>query len=152
MVRPVLKPLYLFFDFVLLFDNRIYQTTASESGLTAIVAARSLYTRQHPEVPVHDLVVYVTSQTHSLGAKAASILGLSLRTLEVSAEDNFSLRGRTLRDALEEDEARGKRPFVLSRFNPYLIYTSLTSPSQLLRLVRPLLEQLITSGKSDKLV
>jgi aromatic-L-amino-acid/L-tryptophan decarboxylase len=119
MVRPALKTLTFSLDSVL-------QPTASESGLTAIVAARSLYTRQHPDVPVHDLLIYVSSQTHSLGAKAASILGLSLRTLDVSAEDNFSLRGATLRAALEEDEAQGRRPFVISWFDPCLTYASLT--------------------------
>jgi aromatic-L-amino-acid decarboxylase len=139
----------LVFSFCLIIK---YQPTASESGLTAIVAARSLYMRQHPEVPAHDLVLYVTSMTHSFGAKAASILHLSLRTLDVSAEDNFSLRGATLRAALEEDEARGRRPFFLGGFDPCFIYTSLTDPSQSLQLVQPILEQLIISGRLDKLV
>jgi aromatic-L-amino-acid decarboxylase len=52
--------------------------------------------------------------THSLGAKAALILGLSFRALEVKREDNFALRGETLRQALELDGKSGKTPFILS--------------------------------------
>lgn len=52
--------------------------------------------------------------THSLAAKAALILGLKFRALEVSAEDNFGLRGETLRQAIEEDVTVGNAPFFLS--------------------------------------
>lgn len=52
--------------------------------------------------------------THSLGAKAALILGLSFRALDVSRDDAYGLRGETLRKALEEDRAAGKIPFILS--------------------------------------
>ncbi len=66
--------------------------------------------------------MYVTSQTHSLGVKASLVLGLECRILDVRAEDNYALRGDTLRAALEEDKAKGKRPFLLSwqllPFNP----------------------------------
>lgn len=83
--------------------------------MIAIVAARSLYLRHHPDVPLTNLVIYTTSQTHSLGVKAGLVLGLSVRVLAVKAEDNFSLRGETLRLALEEDERQGLKPFVLSK-------------------------------------
>ncbi|CAE6465707.1 unnamed protein product [Rhizoctonia solani] len=66
-------------------------TTASDSALTAIVAARSRYTKSHPGVPLDKLVIYGTSQTHSLGAKAALILGLQFRAIEVYAKDNYAL-------------------------------------------------------------
>ncbi|KAG6884999.1 hypothetical protein C0993_006650 [Termitomyces sp. T159_Od127] len=89
------------------------QNTASDSALIAIVAARSLYLRHHADVPLTNLVIYTTSQTHSLGVKAGLVLGLSVRVLAVKAEDNFSLRGETLRLALEEDERQGLKPFVL---------------------------------------
>lgn len=52
--------------------------------------------------------------THSLGAKAALILGLSFRALEVSRDDAYALRGETLQKALKEDRAAGKIPFILS--------------------------------------
>ncbi|KAG9126716.1 hypothetical protein FRC07_002259 [Ceratobasidium sp. 392] len=81
-------------------------TTASDSGLTAIIAARSRYTRRHPTVPLDSLVIYGTSQTHSLGAKAALVLGLQFRPIQVDKKDNFALRGDTLKSAIEEDLAR----------------------------------------------
>ena len=93
-----------------------FQTTASDSALTAVVAARSLYLRRHPETRHEDLVIYTTSQTHSLGSKAGLVLGLSTRALEVTANDNFGLRGDTLRHALSVDQKAGKKPFVLSQY------------------------------------
>lgn len=42
------------------------------------------------------------------------ILGLSVRALQVTQDDNYSLRGVALREALEEDERSGRKPFVLS--------------------------------------
>ncbi|KAF5386192.1 hypothetical protein D9615_002288 [Tricholomella constricta] len=89
------------------------QNTASDSALIAAVAARSLYQRNYPEVSLQDLVIYTTTQTHSLGVKAGLVLGLSVHVLEVKAEDQFSLRGETLQAALHEDEKLGKRPFIL---------------------------------------
>ncbi|KAI0826139.1 pyridoxal phosphate-dependent transferase [Irpex lacteus] len=91
----------------------VIQTTASDSGLVAIVAARSLYTSRNPNAKLEDLIIYTTTQTHSLGVKAGLVLGLECRALEVTAEDKFALRGNTLKNAIEEDEARGKHPFVL---------------------------------------
>ena len=89
------------------------KTTASDSALVAIVAARSFYSSNHPSVKLEDLIIYTTTQTHSLGVKAALVLGLECRALKVAVEDGFALRGATLRTALEEDKARGKHPFVL---------------------------------------
>ena len=91
----------------------ISQTTASDSALVAIVAARSLYTSKHPDVKLENMIIYTTTQTHSLGVKASLILGLHCRSLEVTAEDQFALRGATLRKALEEDGAKGLHPFIL---------------------------------------
>jgi len=84
--------------------------------LIAIVAARSLYTRKHPNTKLSDLVIYTTTQTHSLGTKAALILDISQRAIEVSPTDNFGLRGDTLKKTLDEDLLAGKKPFVLSEF------------------------------------
>ena len=92
------------------------KTTASDAALIAVVAARRNYTNKHPEAKLEDLIIYVSSQTHSLGLKAALILGLQIRALPVKAEDNFSLRGTTLREALDEDMKAGKRPFLLSEY------------------------------------
>jgi len=89
------------------------QTSASESALVAIVAARSLYQRDHPDVKLEDMVIYTTTQTHSLGSKAGLVLGLQVRAIEVEYNDQFALRGKALRDALEEDAKIGRKPFIL---------------------------------------
>ncbi|KAI6148331.1 pyridoxal phosphate-dependent transferase [Pisolithus tinctorius] len=91
----------------------VIQTTASDSALVAVVAARSRYTKQHRGVPSEKLLIYTTTQTHSLGRKAGLVLGLNIRALEVAAQDNFALRGDTLRRALEEDRAAGLHPFIM---------------------------------------
>ncbi|OJT02117.1 Tyrosine decarboxylase 1 [Trametes pubescens] len=90
----------------------VIQTTASEAAIVVCAAARARYVREHPDAKLEDLVIYTTTQTHSLGVKAGLVLGLAVRALEVTPEDEFSLRGETLRLALAEDLAQGKRPFI----------------------------------------
>ena len=82
----------------------------------AIVAARTLYQRDHPDTKLEDLVIYTTTQTHSLGSKAGLVLGIQVHAIEVSHDDQLGLRGKALRDALEEDAKIGRRPFILSMF------------------------------------
>lgn len=65
---------------------------------------------------------YCTTETHSLGQKAALVLGLKVTALPVYVEDEFALRGDTLRKAIEEDLKAGKRPFALSAFVFELMY------------------------------
>ncbi|KAF8348273.1 pyridoxal-dependent decarboxylase conserved domain-containing protein [Amanita rubescens] len=91
----------------------VIQSTASDSALVAVVAARSRYQVEHPNCKAEELVIYTTTQTHSLGTKAGLVLGLQVHTLEVRAEDRYSLRGETLRSALVEDEKLGRKPFIL---------------------------------------
>jgi aromatic-L-amino-acid/L-tryptophan decarboxylase len=67
------------------------------------VAARTRYTTLYPHVPMSKLTLYTTTQTHSLGAKAALVLGLKVRALEVDASNEYGLRGDELGRALEED-------------------------------------------------
>jgi len=81
----------------------------------AIVAARSRYQRIHRDVPVDKLVIYTTTQTHSLGLKAGLILGLSVSAIPVRAEDEYSLRGQYLNEVLTRDIAEGKHPFVIGK-------------------------------------
>ena len=82
--------------------------------MLAIVAARYRYQALFPDVPVDKLVIYVTTQTHSLGLKAGLILGLPVYAFPVRAEDNYSLRGQDLRETIERDREDGKHPFVIS--------------------------------------
>ncbi|KAH6914247.1 aromatic-L-amino-acid decarboxylase [Coprinopsis sp. MPI-PUGE-AT-0042] len=88
------------------------QTTASDSALVAIVAARSRYQKKHPGVKIEDLVLYTTSQTHALGKKAALILGLRIHILDVQRQDQYGLRGDKLRETLEQDLKAGLHPFI----------------------------------------
>jgi aromatic-L-amino-acid decarboxylase len=58
-------------------------------------------------------VMYGTTQTHSIGVKAAMILGLAFETIEVHAKDDFAMRGEALRKALRRDKERGLVPFMI---------------------------------------
>ena len=92
----------------------------------AIVAARSLYIRNHPDTKLEDLIIYTTTQTHSLGSKAGLVLGIQVRAIEVSHDDQLGLRGEALRNALEEDATIGFKPFILSNvFLPLEIHSTL---------------------------
>lgn len=92
--------------------------SASEACLTVCIAARERALRLLPGTPADRLVIYGTTQTHSLGAKAALILGLSFRAIETIAEDKWALRGEELKRVLDEDKANGKVPFVLCECSP----------------------------------
>jgi aromatic-L-amino-acid/L-tryptophan decarboxylase len=86
----------------------------------AIVAARSLYKKNHPDTKLEDMVIYTSTQTHSLGSKAGLVLGIKVRAIEVYPDDRFALRGEALRDALVEDAKIGLKPFILSNVFFYL--------------------------------
>ena len=62
---------------------------------------------------ISKFIIYGTTQTHSLGAKAGLILGIPFRALVTSKADCWALKGDTLAQALEEDKAKGLIPFVL---------------------------------------
>jgi aromatic-L-amino-acid decarboxylase len=91
------------------------KTTASDVALVACIAARTRYTKKHPNAKHENLVIYGTTQTHSLGAKSALALGLQFRALEVRKEDGYALKGATLEQALKEDHEAGREPFVISK-------------------------------------
>jgi hypothetical protein len=89
--------------------------------MVSIVAARARYLSLYPDVSVDQLVIYATTQTHSLGLKSGLILGLPVHTISVYAEDNYSLRGQDLRETIEWDKANGKHPFVISETHPSML-------------------------------
>ncbi|KAI5475280.1 glycoside hydrolase family 13 protein [Pseudohyphozyma bogoriensis] len=91
----------------------IIMGSASESCLTVCIAARERVLRMFPDTPAEKLVIFGTTQTHSLGAKAALILGLKFRAIETKAEDLWALRGEALRSALEQAKEEGLVPFAL---------------------------------------
>jgi aromatic-L-amino-acid decarboxylase len=59
------------------------------------------------------LVIYGSTQTHSIAKKAAVILGLEFRAVPVSIEDNYGLRGEALRKAMKADVEAGYVPFFV---------------------------------------
>lgn len=80
--------------------------SASEAALTAAIAARG--DRKG------DLVMYGSTQTHSLGAKAALILGVQFRAVAVG--EDYRLEGPALETAVEADLAAGLVPFFASEY------------------------------------
>lgn len=89
----------------------IIQPSSSESILVAIIAARERILRAENTRDQSKLVIYASTQTHSSAAKAARVFNLQLRLLDVDAD--LSLRGETVRKAIDEDRQNGLLPFVV---------------------------------------
>ncbi|XP_075923157.1 histidine decarboxylase-like isoform X2 [Petromyzon marinus] len=99
----------------------VMQTTVSESNLLALLAARTralARLRGDARVDVGQdallnarLVAYTSDQAHSSVLKASLVSLVRLRSLSTDLE--FSLRGETLRRAVEEDRAQGLVPFFV---------------------------------------
>lgn len=107
--------------------NGVIQGSASESALVAAIAARERCIRLRlaksdnqmtREEIASKLIMYGSTQTHSLGAKAGLLLGIPFKALETTAEDNWALTGATVKQAFEEDVSKGLIPFMLSKTSP----------------------------------
>ncbi|XP_078800402.1 histidine decarboxylase isoform X2 [Oryzias latipes] len=98
----------------------VLQSTVSESTLVALLAARKdkiLQLRAELDQDVDDsvlnsrLVAYASDQAHSSVEKAGLISLVKIRFLP--ADDQLSLRGDALKQAIQEDRRRGLVPFML---------------------------------------
>ncbi|CAL8243264.1 unnamed protein product [Lota lota] len=98
----------------------IIQSTVSESTLVALLAARKdrlLQLQAELDQPVDDsvlnsrLVAYASDQAHSSVEKAGLISLVKIRFLQT--DEHFSLRGDTLREAIQEDRKMGLVPFLV---------------------------------------
>ncbi|XP_072910441.1 aromatic-L-amino-acid decarboxylase isoform X2 [Hemitrygon akajei] len=97
----------------------VIQSTASESTLVALLAAKrkmvTLFRANNSDTAenmiMSNLVAYTSDQSHSSVERAGLIGGVKMRKLPT--DEKFSLRGETLRQALEEDKALGLIPFFL---------------------------------------
>ncbi|XP_041794747.1 histidine decarboxylase [Chelmon rostratus] len=98
----------------------ILQGTVSESTLVALLAARTdkiLQLRAELDQDVEDsvlnsrLVAYASDQAHSSVEKAGLISLVKIRFLPT--DEQLSLRGDTLKQAVQEDRMRGLVPFML---------------------------------------
>ncbi|XP_055595966.1 3,4-dihydroxyphenylacetaldehyde synthase [Uranotaenia lowii] len=97
----------------------IIQGSASESIFIAVLVAREQAVRrlkvEHPELTEAEirgrLVAYTSDQSNSAVEKSGILGAIKMRLLP--ADDDCILRGRTLRDAVEEDKAKGLFPVVM---------------------------------------
>ncbi|XP_021702105.1 histidine decarboxylase isoform X2 [Aedes aegypti] len=95
----------------------VIQTTASEATLVCLLAGRTQAIRRfHEHSPGQQdaeinarLVAYCSDQAHSSVEKAALIGLVRMRFIE--ADENLSLAGRALEEAIEEDIKQGLIPF-----------------------------------------
>ncbi|XP_018570725.1 histidine decarboxylase [Anoplophora glabripennis] len=95
----------------------VIQTTASECTLISLLAGRyvaiKMYTDLFPEATKHEingkLVAYCSDQAHSSVEKAALIGLVTLKYIET--DDNLSMRGQKLLEAVKEDRDNGLIPF-----------------------------------------
>lgn len=98
----------------------VIQSSASDCVLVSMLAARNQaikHLKKHQEhlddsVFLPKLVAYCSKEAHSCVEKAAMILLVKVRILE--PDENCSLRGETLRKAMQADEAIGLTPFFVS--------------------------------------
>lgn len=96
----------------------IIQGSASEAILVAVLAAREQTVRrlqvERPELSESEirgkLIAYSSDQSNSAVEKAGRLAAVPMRLLP--ADDDLSLRGETVRAAIEEDLARGKIPIA----------------------------------------
>ncbi|PWN46129.1 PLP-dependent transferase [Ceraceosorus guamensis] len=100
--------------------------SASEATLTVAIAARDRAlrhltaasgqiepSREWAAEATGKLVMYGSTETHSVGSKAAQILGLRFRALPVTLQNRLALRGDTLAAAIKEDVSAGLVPFMV---------------------------------------
>lgn len=98
----------------------VIQTTASEATLVCLLAGRTKaiqkfheHTQGFQDAEINArLVAYCSDQAHSSVEKAALIGLVRMRFIE--ADDNLSLRGGALQEAIEEDVNNGLIPFWVS--------------------------------------
>ncbi|SCV67024.1 BQ2448_5670 [Microbotryum intermedium] len=104
----------------------ITQGSASEVCLTVCIAARERAMRLQPNTKHEDLVIVATTQTHSLGAKAALLLGIQFLPIPTTQENNWAIRGAELKNALDALKSEGKVPFIFCKQLPPAFQVQIT--------------------------
>ncbi|CAB3382505.1 Hypothetical predicted protein [Cloeon dipterum] len=97
----------------------VIQTTASEATFVCLLAGRTeairRYQQQYPDLEDAEinsrLVAYCSDQAHSSVEKAGLIGLVKMRYIE--CDDNLSLRGDRLKEAIAHDREKGLIPFFL---------------------------------------
>uniref|UniRef100_A0A3B5KP61 Histidine decarboxylase n=1 Tax=Xiphophorus couchianus TaxID=32473 RepID=A0A3B5KP61_9TELE len=106
-------------------------STVSEGTLVALLAARKdkiLQLKTELDQEVDDsvlnstLVAYASDQAHSSVEKAGLIALVKIRFLP--ADEKLSLRGETLKQAIQEDRRRGLVPFMVYDGNNFFFFNT----------------------------
>ncbi len=88
----------------------LFVSGGSMANLTALAAARSSMLDNRSD----DAVIYFSDQTHNSIEKALRILGFARERIRVlPSDEDFRLPVESLRQAVAEDRADGKRPFCI---------------------------------------
>ncbi|KAJ8895381.1 hypothetical protein PR048_000713, partial [Dryococelus australis] len=89
------------------------QNTSSEALLVSLLSARKRAAMRHSSLgPVHlgkRLMAYCSDQTHANMKKGCQILEIQLHIIH--SDDEYSLQGHHLRDAISRDREKGLIPF-----------------------------------------
>lgn len=101
------------------FGGGVIQGTASEATLVAVLSARTKFLNRIKEknpgmedgVALTKLIAYTSRQSHSSVERAYMIALVKYRILET--DEKQSLRGDTLKKAIDEDRAKGLTPFFI---------------------------------------
>lgn len=114
----------------------VIQGSASESVIPCMVAAREMRVKavleaeglvqqegESEEVKLRredraaevkgKLVALASEHAHSLGVKAANILGIRHRDVRAGPEDGYAMTGKALREKIEECDQNGLQPFFV---------------------------------------
>ncbi|KAF4524640.1 hypothetical protein B566_EDAN013749 [Ephemera danica] len=95
----------------------VLQGSASEATLVALLTARERYVRNHASSPSEEqqlrakLVAYTSDQANSSVEKAGILAAVPMRLLQT--DETCRLSAQTLRDAIQEDRAKGLIPCCL---------------------------------------
>ena len=88
----------------------LFVSGGSMANLTGLVAARNALLRDR----IDNATVYFSDQTHSSVQRALHVIGfLPEQMRRLPSDENFRLSIRTLREAIEQDRAKGLRPFCI---------------------------------------
>jgi glutamate/tyrosine decarboxylase-like PLP-dependent enzyme len=88
----------------------LFVSGGSMANLTALAAARLAMLDERSD----DAVIYFSDQTHNSIGKALRVLGFAREQIRaLPSDENFRLPVESLRMAVAEDKASGKRPFCV---------------------------------------
>lgn len=88
----------------------VFVSGGSMANITALTAARD---RKLNEENLHLGVAYISDQTHSSVAKGLRIIDIpNSRIRVIPTNDNFEMKMREFKEAVEEDKEKGLLPFV----------------------------------------